>query len=240
MILLVLFLIIISIIYFYYNNYKLLDKNFYNLEETFPYLKNINKKLDIYKKEINNLTKNNWIDWVEKDLYKRETPDGDWKIIPFFGFNIWVDDNCNKCPELYKFLKSIPNLKIALLSRMGPNTVLSEHKGWANHSNFVLRCHFGFDIPDNCHVSVGDYEKGKEHIDENIKREVKKYKQDKWIIFDDSKFHYTWNHSNKDRIVLILDIERPKNVKIGKAEKGDTKELKELIEKFKNIKNSIN
>lgn len=221
------FIILLIVLYFAYTK-KMLDKKFYTVEETYPFLNKIYNNLEIYKSEIDNLKKDKWIDWVEKDLYKRETEDGDWKIIPFYGFNIWVDENCEKCPSLYKFLKSIPNLKIAVLSKMGPNTVLSEHRGWANHSNFVLRCHFGLEIPDdNCYISVGDYEKG------NIVRETKKYKQNKWIVFDDSKLHYTWNKSDKDRIVLILDIERPSNVKKGNAIKGDTKELLELIEKFK-------
>lgn len=248
----ILILILLIIFYFIYNinskisntnkikNKKLLDKNFYELEESFPYLNNIYDKLEIYKNEINNLKNEKWIDWVEKELYKRETKDGDWKIIPFYGFDIWIDENCNKCPELHKFLKSIPNLKIAILSKMGPNTVLSEHKGWANHSNYVLRCHFGLEIPDDCFVSVGDYEKGKPEIDDNIIREIKQYKQDKWIVFDDSKFHYTWNKSNQERIVLILDIERPSNIKKGKAVKGDTRELLELIKNFKNIKYNKN
>lgn len=232
---LIILIIILIVFYFIYNivNKKTLDKNFYTLEETYPFLDKIYEKLNIYKNEINNLTNDKWMDWVEKNLYKRETKDGDWKIIPFCGFDIWVDENCNKCPELYKFLKSIPNLKIAILSKMGPNTILSEHKGWANHSNHVLRCHFGLDIPNNCFISVGDYEKGKPEIDQNILREVKHYEQDKWIVFDDSKFHYSWNKSTKDRIVLILDIERPPNVKKGKAIKGDTHELLELIKKFK-------
>ena len=219
---------------------KLLNKNFYTLDESYPYLNKIYDNLDIYKSEINKLTNEKWIDWVEKDLYKTNTKDGDWKIIPFYGFNIWVDDNCTKCPKLTKFLKSIPNLKTATLSKMGPDTILSEHRGWANLSNFVLRCHFGLDIPDNCFISVGNYEKDKPEIPENIVREVKKYKQDKWLIFDDSKFHYTWNKSkkNKNRIVLLIDIERPPNIQKGTAVLGDTKELIQLIDYFKNIKDN--
>ena len=113
---------------------------------------------------------------------------------------------------------------------MTPGTKLTEHRGWASHSNHVLRCHFSFIIPDNCYLSVGDFS-GK-----NIKREVKKYKKNKWIIFDDSKLHYSWNNGKTDRIVLILDIERPKNVEKGKAIKGETKELIDLINSFKNVK----
>jgi aspartyl/asparaginyl beta-hydroxylase (cupin superfamily) len=233
-ILLIIFLIFI-LIYFYKSTKKeniLLNKNFYTIEETFPHLNKIYNNLDIYKKEINNVVKDkSWINWVEKDLYDSKEK-MDWKIFPFCGFNIWVDQNCQKCPELTKFLKSIPGLKIAILSQMTPGTKLAEHRGWANHSNHVLRCHFNFIIPKNCFISVGD----KLENSKNIIREVKKYKQDKWIVFDDSKLHYTWNNGNSNRIVLILDIERPKNVKTGIATKGETKELIDLINSFKNVK----
>ena len=84
------------------------------------------------------------------------------------------------------------------------------------------------DIPNNCFVSVGDY------VGKEIKREVKQHEQDKWLIFDDSKFHFTYNKSNKNRIVLIIDIDRPNNVKEGTSKAGDTKELTELINAFKN------
>ena len=237
------FLIIICLflifVYFYKSNNKLLNKNFYKINETFPFLNKIYDNLDIYQEEINKVVNDkSWINWVEKDLYDIKEK-MDWKIFPFCGFNTWAEENCNKCPQLTTFLKTIPGLKIAILSKMSPGTKLTEHRGWANHSNHVLRCHFNFIIPDNCFLSVGDYKKTSIQIPENIKniiREVKKYKKNKWLIFDDSKLHYSWNNGKSDRIVLILDIERPKNVMTGTATKGETKELTDLINSFKTIK----
>lgn len=230
----IILLIIFFILIYIYRSSKrnLLSKNFYTVEETFPHLNKIYDNLDIYKREINNVIKDkSWINWVEKDLYNSKD-NMDWKIFPFCGFNIWAEENCKKCPELTKFIKSIPGLKVAILSKMTPGTKLTEHRGWASHSNYVLRCHFNFIIPENCFISVGDSSGNSE----NIVREVKKYKKDKWIIFDDSRLHYTWNNGNSDRIVLILDIERPKNIKSGTAKKGETKELIELLNSFKNVK----
>ncbi len=222
-------ILILLILCFFLLKSKKLNKNYYTVKETYPFLNKIYDNLNNYKKEVNNIVNNkNWFNWVEKDLYEGNTKTSDWKILPFYGFNIWVKDNCDLCPELTKFIKSIPGLKTAILSKMGPDTVLTEHRGWGHHSNKVLRCHFGFDIPNNCFVSVGDYEGNK------IKREVKQHEQDKWLIFDDSKFHFTYNKSNKNRIVLIIDIDRPNNVKEGTSKAGDTKELTELINAFKN------
>lgn len=207
------------------NRKRLLEKNYYEIDETFPVLNNIHNNLDIFQSEVNNIVDDTlWLDWVEKNLYNK-----DWKIFPLCGFNIWVEDNCKKCPELTKFLKSIPNLKVAILSKLKAGTKLNEHRGWGNHSNHVLRCHFGFKIPKKCYISVGAKD-----TNNNIIREVKKYKKNKWIIFDDSRHHFTWNFGDDDRIVLILDIERPQNVKVGNSEVGDTKELTELINSFRN------
>jgi hypothetical protein len=54
-----------------------------------------------------------------------------------------------------------------------------------------------------------------------------------WLIFDDSKIHSAENLSDADRIVLIIDVERPRNIAIGKSEIGDTKELLEIVNNIK-------
>jgi len=74
-------------------------------------------------------------DWPEKNLYGG---DGkmDWKVLPFvhtFPGNdpdktTWIEAHCADCPTITSFLKKIPGLRIALLSRLGPNTVLSAHQ----------------------------------------------------------------------------------------------------------------
>ena len=57
--------------------------------------------------------------------------------------------------------------------------------------------------------------------------------ENKIIVFDDSKLHYAQNNGSKDRIILILDIDRPKNVKIGTSTVEDTAELNNFIDSIK-------
>ena len=57
------------------------------------------------------------------------------------------------------------------------------------------------------------------------------------MTFDDSKTHYSENMSDKNRVVLIIDIERPSNIKTGTSEVGDSKELLNIIDYYK--KNNI-
>jgi aspartyl/asparaginyl beta-hydroxylase (cupin superfamily) len=199
-----------------------IDKPYYTVNEIEQNLNNITEiKYDILD-EVNSINKKSckWNDWPEKYLYER----GNWKIFPFYAFDYWVTDNCNICPHITNFLKSIPNLKLATLSKMSKGTSLTPHQGWGNHSNNVLRCHYGIIIPDNCSISV---------LYEN--KWLKMYhEQFEWIIFDDAKMHYAENEGNSDRIVLIIDIKRPKNIKIGQSTVGDSDELMQIVKYFKN------
>ena len=122
------------------------------------------------------------------------------------NINIWIKKNCNECPTIVKFLKTIPNLKLATLSKMDPYVSLTPHKGWAEHSNNVIRCHFGLIVPKKkCYISVTD-----EHSNE----EIQYLENNKWTLFDDSKTHYSNNTSNENRIVLIIDIYQRQYLKL--------------------------
>lgn len=204
---------------------KKLNKLFYSIDdigENTDFLMSINQYKDKILQETINVYNNNslWNTWPEKHLYSNL--DG-WKIFPFFAFGIWVKDNCEKCPTIYNYIRNIKGLKLATLSKFSPNTKLDLHQGWGSHSNHVIRCHYGLIVPSGCYVYVeNEYDKQKRF-----------HKQFDWVIFDDSKFHYAENPSDSDRIVLIIDIERPEHIQQGNSTLGDTKELKEIVDYFK-------
>jgi hypothetical protein len=114
----ILYIIIIGIIiisiFFYINNKP--NEFFYNtLHTDFKFLEDINTfKNDIYNEVMNINT--NWNDWPETHLYNKNAGNS-WKIFPFYGFGHWVDMNCKRCPTIYNFIKTIPNLKLATLSK---------------------------------------------------------------------------------------------------------------------------
>lgn len=206
---------------------KLLNQLFYD-PEIFPELKLIDEYKDDIIIDLKLINKDAWKFWPEKELYGK--PDGEWKIFPFMGFGMWLEENCKKMPSIYKFLKNVPNLKLATLSKMSPKMHLTPHEGWGNHSNNVLRCHYGLEVPENCYIAVKDKDNGRE--------EKQYHKNNSWIVFDDSKTHWAVNNSDKERLVLIIDIERPKFVKPGASKVGDTKELQEILKYFKQFSRS--
>ena len=226
----VIIIIVIFVYYFQTNNCsKKINKRFYKTHEISPELNNIYDNLPLIKLEVEKLS--NWLPWPEKDLYdnSKKNITASWNVIPFCGFGFWVDSTTKQCPVITKFLKSIPGLKLALLSKLSPYMKLKPHKGWANHSNYSIRCHFGISIPDNCYVSVKD---------DTSAEEVRQHEQDSWLIFDDSKTHWAENKSEKDRIVLIVDVERPDHIEIGKSSVGDSKELIDFVNQVKKFRTS--
>jgi ornithine lipid ester-linked acyl 2-hydroxylase len=205
------------------NNLQLLNQRFYDYKKVYPELKIFKDNRNKILEEVNKINNDEWKDWPEKNLY---TEDMSWKVFPFFGFGIWIDHNCNKCPEISKIIKNIPNLRTASLSKLDPGTKLTPHQGWASLSNNVLRCHYGIIVPDDCYIYV------ESETQQMLKNEI--------IVFDDSKTHSAGNFSNDERIVLILDIERPDFVEKGKSECKDTQELLSFVKSFKMMNQNQN
>lgn len=206
------------------NTYKILSKNFYTVDEVCPELKLIYQTLPKIRTEVAMVKNEEWTDWPEKELYDGKN-NFVWNIYPFTAFGIIVKENCRRCPTLWRFLQKIPGLKVATLSRLGPGVKLNTHQGWGHHSNNVIRCHFGIEVPYGCYVSVRN--------NLNDAEEIRLHKQNDWILFDDSRHHYAHNPTNRDRIVLIVDVERPENIKSGTSTGNDTKELQQIISYFR-------
>ena len=129
--------------------------------------------------------------------------DIDWHTIPLYGYSKYTNFKIyfKKTIELCEKIK---NIKLLTFSKLKGGVVLDIHKG-PEFSNTSLRTHLGLIVPDNCGIWV----EGKiENIEEN-----------KFITFDDTKYHTAFNHSNEDRIVIILDLPRPTHIKKGNSTK---------------------
>jgi len=207
---------------------KRTQNGFYSVRRTFPVLENLHPLRPVILNEVDQLNQVSshptisWKDWPERNLY---ATGGSWTVLPLFVFGTYAHHICVQLPVLTQFLRSIPGLKLAILSKMSPGTRLEPHQGWASHSNHVLRCHYGLDVPDHhsCTVMVGG--------------RTRTHKNDEWIVFDDSLIHTASNnHAFLDRTVLIVDIERPARIPIGTSTVQDTKELLDIVHEF-NVQN---
>jgi len=210
---------------------------FHRWHEVFPFLSRVPTFRAALLEELYSSTvPSEWTEWPETTLYKgAESDDGetagsaDWRVVPLvYTFPAddptkiaWVEDECARLPLAAKLLRSLPGIRTALFSRLGPGTTLTAHRGWASLANHVLRCHLALSVPgeDMCGVVVNG--------------EVRYHREGEILVFDDSKEHYAFNHHPTDsRIVLIFDLERPSGLGGGEAVGGATAELLEFISAF--------
>lgn len=193
---------------------KTLAERYYDYRATFPFLDVLKENHQALVSELMGLHENDWVDWLEKDLY---TENLRWQVFPFLGLGQWFDKNGARCPKTYEILKSLPEqLKTATYSRVSPNSALRPHQGWGRFANSVLRCHYGLIVPDGSGVWV----EGEERL----------HREGEIVVFDDSKQHSGFNRSDRARVVLLMDIERPSWVPQGSASSEYVPKLSDLLE----------
>lgn len=121
-----------------------------------------------------------------------------WKIFTFKIWNWTVRKNCAACPKTTDILKQIPHLTAASVSILEPGVTIKPHRG---DTNAIMRSHLGLQVPyslPDCGFRVG-------------------YKDVSWengkvLVFNDAARHTAWNHTDKRRVVLIIDVMRPEFV----------------------------
>jgi beta-hydroxylase len=87
-------------------------------------------------------------------------------------------------------IENIPNLVTAGFSSLRPGTHIAPHTGYPDG---VLRCHLGLVVPETgCGIRVGD--------------ETRHWEVGKCLVFDDTLEHEAWNHSDRTRVILLLDF----------------------------------
>ncbi len=106
-----------------------------------------------------------------------------------------VPENCVRCPNTNRLLKSIPGMKTAMFSILAPDTHIREHFGLYKG---VLRYHLGLIVPQPaslCRIRVGP--------------DTRSWAEGRSLIFDDRYPHEVWNDARSHRTVLFVDFVRP-------------------------------
>ena len=82
----------------------------------------------------------------------------------------------------------VPALVNAGLSLFRPGTHLFPHAG---ELEGVLRCHLALEVPE------GD-------VGLRVAGEVRRWREGRCLLFDDGIEHEAWNHTERDRVVLLV------------------------------------
>jgi aspartate beta-hydroxylase len=79
------------------------------------------------------------------------------------------------------------------VSRLRAHTHIDAHRG---PTNLRVRCHLGLDVPEgDCAIRVG--------------ADTRRWTEGRCLVFDDYFEHEAWNHTDEDRLVLIVDLWHP-------------------------------
>lgn len=119
-----------------------------------------------------------------------------WKALYLFKDGSVVTDH-NEVPTAKRILNEqlkdwiCPLLEMHF-SMLEPGAEIAPH---CDLWNFSINLHLAVEIPEDCGIKVSN--------------ETRTWQQGKCLLFDYSYLHQAWNHSNKDRVCLLMDIWHP-------------------------------
>jgi len=184
---------------------------YFDLDKTYPKLKTVNENHELILNEYNNIKDKDpkiWHEWIQNQL----------SVIPLYFFGKWSSKGKALFPKTSAIIEKIPNIRTVAFSKLKPNSQIQPHIGWGDLANSILRCHYGVDVPENCGCVCDNW--------------VVLHKTKEWLVFDDSKMHSSYNYSNRDRIIIIIDMERPSHIPKGVSKVAYKKEVLDFIESF--------
>lgn len=120
---------------------------------------------------------------------------GQWQTFFLWGYGVRSDENAARCPRTAALVEQIPGLRSAFFSILSPGTEIPPHTGV---TKALITAHLGLDIPkdrQNCQIRIDD--------------DWHSWEEGKTLIFDDVYEHEVRNHTNQERIILLMHIERP-------------------------------
>jgi aspartate beta-hydroxylase len=132
-----------------------------------------------------------------QQAHNRIKRSGSWDVLFFYERGYRRDENCNACPVVMNGIDNNSAMRtvagLVYLSRLRAGAHISAHRG---PTNMRLRCHLGVTVPQgDCAIRVGE--------------DVRRWQEGRCMVFDDYFEHEAWNHTENDRIVLVVDMWHP-------------------------------
>jgi aspartate beta-hydroxylase len=122
---------------------------------------------------------------------------GDWDVAFLYERGRRHDEVCAACPATTRGVESYPTIRtsagLIYVSRLRPETHIEAHRG---PTNLRVRCHLALKVPEgDCAIRVGE--------------QTRRWEEGRCLVFDDYFEHEAWNHTDEDRLVLIIDLWHP-------------------------------
>ena len=164
----------------------------------FPWAMELEKNFDVIYRELQGiLAMREYIPYFHElsPDQKRISTGKNWQTFFLMGFGYKTEQGWKRCPETMKILEKIPNLRTAFFSILGPNYHIPPHQGVTKG---LIRCHLGLIVPDQrdqCVMRVDD--------------QICQWEEGRCLVFDDTYDHEVWNKTDQERVVLLIDVDRP-------------------------------
>jgi len=101
------------------------------------------------------------------------------------------------CPQTVEIISKVKGLNGAIFSFLPPGSQLTRHLDPAARS---LRYHLGLSTPNNDACFI------------NIDGQVHSWRDGEALLFDETYIHFAKNNSDKSRLILMCEVERPMNI----------------------------
>jgi beta-hydroxylase len=124
-----------------------------------------------------------------------------WKRFYLKWYNDFHPSAYQHCPQTIELLKKLPDVKAAMFVVLPAGSDLPEHRDPYAGS---LRYHLGLITPNSeeCRIVVD----GQPYF----------WKDGEAVLFDETYIHHAVNKTEKDRLILFCDVQRPMRFKVGK------------------------
>jgi Aspartyl/Asparaginyl beta-hydroxylase len=201
---------------FWYPNMRVCgidSKPWYSLED-FPGGRNLKRstpqilsELIEFSKELPSLSISSFKDLVEQ---------GVWTTVFLKSGSGWEDGVMRRIPRTLQALQKFSHLgELCFLSNLAPRTRVVPHCGpWNLRVNF----HLGIKVPIDSGLRVADV--------------CATWTFGDWLVFDDSFEHEVWNHSDTERLVLVMNAWHPS---LSQVEISIFSQVSEAIIHFEDI-----
>lgn len=131
---------------------------------------------------------------LQPDNY-RISADDRWTTFLLRGFGQDCPVSQSLCPETWRLVRDIPELESAYFSILAPGASIPRHRGL---TKALVRVHLGLIVP-----------KRRADCSMAIDKATIVWEEGQAVAFDDTFPHEVHNNTDQERVVLLIDFERP-------------------------------
>jgi beta-hydroxylase len=167
----------------------------------FPELKEIQDNWEVIRDEVMALHEQDLIQGTKKegadssyDLGFRTFYKYGWSKFYVTWYGTELESAQKYCPKTLELIKKVPSINGAMFSHLPPGSKLTRH---LDPTACSLRYHLGLTTPNDDKAFI------------NIDGTSYSWRDGDALLFDETYLHYAINETDKNRLILMLEVNRP-------------------------------